>query len=360
MDVKQYTMMAVGLIVGVLLIAGVVAPVISDTVSTDNAEVVNDFSESLAYHDSSSDYYKSFKYFNKQGNTPVSPDMTWVAEDFTHISFGEDPWGIDLLYAEDSDHNTLFQIEYNTYLGSTALEEMTLIYWDSVLDQYVKFSDLDNFKLELHEWTFTSTYTYNEQSYSVETEASALGYMSPDENGWLLSGSIGADGVNASFVDGAYILIGLAIMRIDSNDTSSVVVSDATYYLYFEFDESLAENDTYSVPFHLVYEGTDYGEYTLVITSLQTLGDGRYTIDVGNGYFDLQEWDLVSSDGLYSVSLSGESWIDSYSTMNISPYVSYTPSEPISPTLVSLITIIPLLLTVGLVVGAIGFLRMKN
>ena len=353
METKQFFTMVITLAVGVILVAGVLTPVISDTVSTDNAEVVNDFSESLAtHHYVSSDYYNSYQYFFKDGNIGAPPDMTWGAEDFHNIS-ALSTADVTGFYATADGYPSIsvwWEVPEDTDVFPI---EITPLFWSDVEgapSTALMMTDLTDFELRTHGWNVTVTFTYDDTPYILELDADIVEYMSPNMNGW----TYGWDG-NTVLKDGSYVLLQVIYWF-------SGMAEWPSYYLVFEFDESAIEGSNYSLPpVHIVYDGTDYGEFSIVITSLRSLGDGEYTLGSEKyeyqDYPDFQSDEITSSDGEHVMTLSDESWLRSYSTMNISPYVSYTPTEPISPTLVSLITIIPLLMTVGLVVAAIMFVK---
>lgn len=334
--------MAVGLIVGVLLISGVVAPVISDTVSTDNAEVVNDFSTYLSNEGLSSDYYRSAQMFYKD-HTPSPPTKDWSASDFTHLS-SHDNESFAELYSARGEESTVEISYYNMYYdGSTQvyLEEPTFLYDDSSIDT-VPLSDLENFTIHQNGYDVSVSYTFEGEDRTYEMSAYEISYLSSDYNGWCCPSTGDKEGFHAQ--NGVYMMIGFYIFINGSG------LGWIDYDTAIEFDESMIEGDAYKYSLDVVVNGTDYGTYDIDIGPVTALGDGKYVI--GNEGW-LNDGEYTSTDGTHTLILSEDSWLRAYSIMAMDPYVSYTPSEPISSTLVSLITVVPLLLTVGLVMAVV-------
>lgn len=357
MELKNFMTLTVTLIVGVILVAGVLTPVIADSIGPDgeNVEIVNDFSLYLSQYGATTDYYNSYQMYSRYSeSSPSPPEMLWSENDFTHISLdGSNPY-LQMFWAgmyEDND-NTFVRLYYaDSYWDGTQYispDSPILLYNDSSLDYERPISSMDSLEIRLSsDYTISVSYMYQGAAQSFEMTADEIGFMSPEKSGWCANWV--GDG-DFEVMDGMYVIAGL-YMWMDGWGHRWIEYIDV-----FIFDESLVDDDVYHYSFNLIYD-EDYGTYIIDIP-VQSLGDGRYELGDG-GWFGGEYY--TSVDGTHTINLSDESSIISYPTMNMSPYEKYAESQPISPTLASLLSIVPLLVSVGLVIGTVGFfIRTKN
>lgn len=144
MDVKQYTMMAVGLIVGVLLISGVVAPIIANVSS--NGDGGSSDSGGISYLKKTQGEDYSIKITNNENNVTIEKDN----ETIMTLNKGDEYWKIPLLMdLTDNTERWYLILEYAIFPNSISEDEGVLYassvtvgsdpedsYYDDALDDY--------------------------------------------------------------------------------------------------------------------------------------------------------------------------------------------------------------------------------
>lgn len=326
MDIKQYTTLTIGLIVGVLLIVGVVAPVIAN-MSSDNGGS----GETVTYRNDSGDlnfYYRS---------------IGSIASD---------------------DSFTMFPVYDDLSVGTYPEGSETPTYWNPLQD-IMLFEEsvfMNKVYMGKNQSTHTAYFNYNNASQKGNT----LNYYDGQFHIPLGSGTV----VMTPIPDVAYFswYEGDYVMSAPSDESgelpSKYVDRSSEIYLKgagpqdeFKFCITGSADD----PHCMIYDNQEYSvcdnvsfniENDVLRSILITVQDVEYTIWVS---YTMEEAESV---------IDWDSDIDGYScivptTVTVS-HGSGSGSSGLSPTLTTILSVIPLVLTVGLVIGAIGFLRMKN
>lgn len=309
MDVKQYTMMAVGLIVGVLLISGVVAPVIAN-VSSDDGD--SSSSDPVTYTNSAGDAYYSI--------AGSSSSMTYYP-----VELGK--WSLESSSVADREvyDSRLIFIGEGVTVGANP----------------VLISNIPTFRV-----------SHGEESYSA---------MSVSLNGTTLS-------------------------FLDTNSNQTVSIPNIVYYADPNGDY-VDTRDHYSASLTSAYatsesrivyaiELSTYPDY--LITIFGTVGNNEVSIEKYDGesvidsisdsaVFTIVDGELSTfaltingSEYVYDVNLNEDDGFIDICLLPVTVTEGSGGGSGLSPTLKTMLSVIPLILTVGLVIGAIGFLRMKN
>ena len=314
MDTKKFTTMAIGLVVAVVLVSGLMVPVIgSVTGSEEDGEVReyrNDVGESNFYFTkltSDSSYSLTTAYSNSSPQLIINGGEP-ISLEYVKVLFGE-YWVIDL------DQSSVRIDGERTYYGSLDVSGMgsqsnghfteAQITGNSVhlYNQYTEQSlDLDG-ALFLQQSAGEYVISLDEDWYATPP------YLSRSDFGRYM-GYFDNDDVSFKFV-------------IDGDARSNTV-----YYSVLNSHEMSILPD----PARFVIEDDILKE--IIITYNGTEHHVVYAAESDESYFDYM---IVPTE----VRIGGE-------------------GSGLSPTLTTLLSVIPLITVVGIIIGAIGFLRMKN
>lgn len=319
MDVKQYITLAVGLIVGVLLIAGVVTPVIAN-VSSDNggsgsgvetditgfdryAKVTESTDVTIyPYYDNDTGLY-GYSYTN-----PSEPDAqiiplygnTFIVGDGWAAHMEGPSWVIEW---EGENYDVILHISYDStvatgyILGTSTQVTLNLpvaIFYPSPDGEYV-----DPYRHDAASDQSIDLPYYANSNTEICCEIDMEGDFGQILWEMYVVGTISDNSAWINDNEGGLTYTDTATFTIEDGIATTVSVT--------------VDGNTYNVPLSL-QSGDDYEGY--------------------EGFF------LVLPVSVYEGGGSGGSGIPS--------------------TLTTILSVIPLVLTVGLVIGAIGFFRMKN
>lgn len=313
MQVNKFVTMTVGLIVGVLLISGVVAPVIANV--TDSGD-----SGGISEDDIGSEFQR---YSKVTDSTNVS---IWPYFDNSSNKFGysyQDPaeHPESVIYSEEAQiycNNCFIGMDASGGSGHKTAKWM------------VAFSE---------EYHSTDPVVIQNGTISVSGWDLPLGnpLFYPDSDGEYVSFRSVAEETYLDTSMSESTEIFSMIMAIDST----------TYETGYISVSGTIGNNTIST----LMEVTHGNSVTF------TLDDGMVTgVELS---FDGEDVNLLKDDGFAATA-------GNYEFLLIDVFVpigsdgSDGSGSGISPTLVTILSVIPLVLTVGLVIGAIGFLRFKN
>lgn len=302
LEIKQYTTLIIGLIVGVLLIAGVVAPVIAN-VSSDNGGG----GETVTYRNdsgTSDNYYitldENSSYTVEVGD--VNPEYNWPDLNVTDLNTG-------------TVH----------YLSETS----SAIYG----------SNLDDISVVGRGGAYL--FIYGEQSGTSVTVSGTSVTFQGEET------AVMQDALLLSYDEsGSYVL-----SYTDEWYNMPYLNEDSIVYMYVgTYDEPYGTHD-------IVIKGSSKAN-TVVIDDVES----------DSAEFIMEDNRLVGVTVILNDQPTDIRFDEQYDYMgNLEIFApvevtigSGSGSSGLSPTLSTLLSVIPLVLTVGLVIGAIGFLRMKN
>lgn len=306
MEVNKFVTMTVGLIVGVLLVSGLMVPVISSVSSQS---------------DSGSD-----------GEIHTNPD-TWLK-----MSYATEPVALDIS----------FSISQNWEI--TIISNGTM---STVLDT----SDLEG--------NFPSIFVplfLSEDIYIGQIEGWGAARWSDQSSVEMLS--VGSEGTIVS--EGNSIII---TMAFQGNEPTTVSIPFPSWYYYADaegdygfynrndFAEGMYASDTPLCPFSFVSDvynpvgsfsttGMLYGDHyydpgssSHSVSPVRTDADGK-VVFLG---WNVDGTDMECLTAIYPLSVGGGSG-----------------SGGLSPTLIAMLSIIPLITVVGIIIGTIGYLRFKE
>lgn len=299
MEIKQYIMMAVGLIVGVLLIAGVVAPVISD-VSSDDDGAGETYSNPAPY----------LRYAYAEGTIPdFSIDFSMTQ---SSITIGEQEYAPDLSGIDPTDP-------------------------DSVSVAYVM--------------------VYADESKTLmQVEGYGLLVVQDGSANVVIAGMSG----NITCASGTISVV--------TDIVSTPYTFDAPSWCYYaDPDGDYGRYDVYDIRDGIYVDDSPICAYGFLDDDserIQVYNDGYHTSDPHAVPRTLEQHKSVDGN-----SLTGLTWTVGDKT--VKAMVLIAPIEitegsgsgggsGLSPTLKTMLSVIPLILTVGLVIGAIGYLRFKE
>ena len=332
--------MSIALIIGVLLISGVVAPVIAN-VSSDSGEDSG----------SGGDTLETIKY----GHWKMAESGEW---DLYTSDIGGN--AIGLYYDDPSDSDPFFTIEIMNGETDDILPIMigedffVYIYYPHAMDEWHpdfwiigdNGEDLSARSDEIHvngnTISFTSNVEYDSPIYTMDG----------------LIAHISDEGDYTAYPNGDATSVTYAVMNgwFSEYDESTGVSYDA--HVYATMDGSgLMWSDGFAYVYHGdVYTTNNWTSASATATYIKS--DGKYMGMSINGTYD-SNLDLSEDVPFGAGYNEGESGFKEYIAFAVGP-IGNGGGSGLSPTLTTILSVIPLILTVGLVIGAIGFLRMKN
>lgn len=344
MEIKQFTMLAVGLIVGVLLITGVVAPVIanvssddggsgSDTDSGDNSE--KDFYKKASANDS----LTLWAWYDNDG--PDDADNTYICDG--------NPEGADPVTKWESSLPCLIGEDWYMELGASGSVGNFGAYFTVRYSVEYDFGQDDEEEGQYVEINGTDVTIYNIYTNESATYHNLLYYSYPE-----------GDFVSCISYDEEEDEDIIIQPYLDSTSDIAIPIS------LFVTDNGMCDLMIYGTPadnsVKLVKEYNDvnissYGPAADIsiqngkLTGISiVVDDVTYTVDVIT-YMTGPDQDVILRNLIVPCVTDAGSNIDGGGSGG---------SSGLSPTLTTILSVIPLVLTVGLVIGAIGFLRMKN
>ena len=298
MDIKQYITLAVGLIVGVLLISGVVAPVIAN-VSSNGGGTGETYSNPAP----------DLRYAYVEGTIPdFSIDFSVTQ---SSMLIGEQEYAIDLSSLDPNDPDSISTVLAMVY----ADESRTLM-------------QVEGYGLLV-----------------VEDGSVSIAIAGMSGNITCTNGTIS---IVTDFVPTPYTF-------------------DAPSWCYYaDPDGDYGRYDAYDIRAGIYVDDSPicaYGYLEDDSERIQVYNEGYHTSDPHAVPRTLEQHKSMEGN-----SLTGLNWTVGDKTVNAMVIVapieitagSGSGGSGLSPTLVTILSVIPLVLTVGLVIGAIGFLRMKN
>lgn len=355
-DTKRFTVMIVGLAVAIILVSGLMIPVISSLGSGGGG---GHFDTSITYNNVSNDLsdigvtipegyaYKSYV----QGKDTIPSDIIFTLESITELcnSIAIDPSKYDYIY----DLNI---IEGMTGFGSGQF----VIYEDSNLESYdfkvnmpnlddsVSLTDITAFNMVIHpDYSMTYSITVTGQPSPVTTEGSGMvdiiTYLDQTDGGYSISYDT-SDDLSPLYVGAGSVVNGGWDITLSRSSEPFV---NMILYEKIIVDESMIENGevtatgTYTDSNNVEHEAT-------VIIPLQDTDTG--------GIKNVYRWDVrFIIDGQNKSSFNWDIVCASEH-----PYVEGGSGSNISPALMTMISVIPLITVIGILIGAVGYLRMKD
>lgn len=333
MQVNKFVTMAVGLIVGVLLISGVVAPVIANVSSNGDGggsgveTDITGFDRYAKVTDSTD--VTIYPYFDKDAHQygysytdPSEPDAQ------IHMLHGREGWVVG-----DG---------WMMYLSAMSDASGMIAFWG------LSWEGADYFIYELHltgnSTVATGNIAYTSTQVTLDLPAS-LYYPSPDGQ-FVSPVSVDRDAGQYTY------------LPFYANSNSEVFCEitcedDSDTYWYMYAVGTISDNTAW----------IDSGDVESFSDSVAfTIEDGIVTgatVTVDGSTYDVtlpSEWE---EDGENSTIPAG------YGSIYLLPVSVYEGGgsdggSGLSPTLTTILSVIPLILTVGLVIGAIGYLRFKE
>ena len=312
MQVNKFITMAVGLIVGVLLIAGVVAPVIANVSDTDDSG-----GSAISEEDIGPEFQRYSKVTN---STNVS---IWPYYDNSNSKYGYS-------YQDPAEHPE-----------SVIYSQEAQIYCDDCFIGMDASGGAGNLSAKWvvalsEEYHTTGPVVIQNGTISVSGWDVSLGnpLFYPDPEGEYVS--------FRSLEEETYLDTSIS----ESTEIFSMImtVDSTTYETGYISASGSVSNNTISTQMEIAHGNS--------VTF--TLDDGMVT-GVGLS-FDSEDVDLLKDDGF----MAATAGYDFQLADVLVPIGSGGSGSGISPTLITILSIIPLILTIGLVIGAIGYLRFKE
>ena len=351
-NTNGFIIAAISIIVSIILITGVLIPVIGDATSDEkNGKEVNDFATWLENaYGVSSDYYNSYQVYWQDVTSSSAPNMTWTKDDFKDMTVVGD----GSVYVPVIDGVVFYADEKMVNGSPVTLDRPTFLYshyTDEVTD--IVISETESFEIKLQNYEYVVKYKIDGEEHTdtlsiiTDDQIIYVKYLSPNKNGWVTSQS------DIFVTDGSRILVMWSLY-------GTYLGGWIGYDEEIEFDETKITNNVYTYTLNLKYNGTDYGQFNITFPVVPVEDkEGVYKFAYDNGYFLENGGTITSLDGTRELIVSGgESWIDSVSIRNIDPYTYITPT--VSPTTASMLSVIPLIVIVGLIVGTVGYFLRKQ
>ncbi|MBQ1296002.1 MAG: hypothetical protein IIY21_18290 [Clostridiales bacterium] len=323
MQVNKFMTLAVGLVVGVLLIAGVVAPVIAN-VSSDSED-------------------------SNTSDTDSNVERTNIGEKYTLANANTNmtlyPAGSGKISTQPetvADRTVYDAPEVNIFYRTGSLNDLTRIYPSSSEEKGNYFTE--------------SSYNYSKLSFEGTTlKAETLeGDVITFEDVACFTNPIG-DYVN-TFIE-EYDAPYSPPFRIQSAYASS----DSPLYILVQ------QNGYYMRSWILMITGTPSSPVATLFDTDSAHDEFALTSDVRISLVENEITEISFAVNDTSYTLGPDNWFDGYDfgiyyAMVLPEHVGGEEggSGGISDTLKATLTVIPLVMTVGLILGAITFLRMKN
>lgn len=311
MEIKSMTTWIVGLAVAVILVAGLMVPVISSLGNSGGESSVSYTNES-----NTEDYYlrvtEDTNLTLYRTVNEVSHEDEFSYEDPT-INPNTEKWKIN-----DAYQFIIGEYFYGQNLGSDLsriydfTDETFTITWPIVINgNTATFTKSDN-----------STVTYE-----------------------------GVQFITAPQSIGDYI----AITNDDGTPATAPYIGDS--FVGAMVDDWTSNPEWVIIGFGMADDGFSYANYLNWSTSSEVYTDGQLVLE--NGY--LESISVPNGSGTNTYSVTGpEDDYEIYYFVPIEVTESGSGGAGISPTLMSLISVIPLITVVGIIIGAIGYMRIKE
>ena len=315
MDTKNILSVIITLVIGVILTVGVLIPVIADNSGSGGNE--------SAYTNTGEFYYKTpvegETHTLKGVKNGFELQILYDDEVLHTLTLGEEAWSLPMLSFIYDDHTYVMGYTYAPYVDGTALDDFIDIF---IYDLTENSSDYYQFNVEF-------TIQGNDVNYGPDHHGICRFYLAPS---------------------GEYTY---AESPIIENDTE-YIISDT----YGEFD---LENYWHR---YANFTGSGVGTEISGITAFPSEWSNNNWCAIESIQYTLDSETVEQGIKLNKVEIEA-TWEDSESTVTnyeLTKFIvpvqigsSGSSSGGMSPTLTSMLSVIPLIVVVGLIVGTVGF-----
>ena len=329
MQVNKFVTMAVGLIVAVVLVSGLMVPVISSV----SSESGGDLNEGEWYYKQTTDESNDLLDITQTENDVT---ISFNGTPLRTISFGSEHWAIPLFICTSGGVEEIVSLVYSPELDTNG---------DIVSGKVVSVEGiyLDNDGGS----GLSSPYSFQFVGRSIHQNGNTSSFVGD------------SDSCRMYMADkGEFVLCESPTVNADQEIYAWASECDTVFEgdILNSYKRSISCGKGTSDQFQM-YTSTSYGSWDIYPTDDYHWVDGIENVQLHTeSAVDMVKVDDVAFDLIWSDSPAQHIECTTF----IAPVGESEGGSGLSPTLVSLLSVIPLITVVGIIIGAIGFMRMKE